>query len=36
MIEKNFNQISTIENFVDKYSSIRVQSQISELLHDIT
>ena len=35
-IEKNINQISTMENFIDKYSPIRVQSQISEVLHDMT
>ncbi len=35
MMDKKDNQILTIENFIDKYSPVRVQSQISEILHEV-
>ena len=35
LIDLKENQIQTIENYIDKYQPIRVQSQISELLNEI-
>ena len=29
------NQIKTVENFIEKYVPIRVQSQISEILNEV-
>jgi len=35
MLERKENQICTIENFIDKYQPIRIQSQFSELLNQV-
>lgn len=35
LLDVKDNQIQTIENFIEKYVPIRVQSQISELLGEI-
>ena len=32
-INEHYNHLLTIENFVEKYATIRTQSQISEVLH---
>jgi hypothetical protein len=34
-LEWNENQINTIENFIDKYFPIRLQSQIGELMNQV-
>ena len=35
LMERKENQICTIENFIDKYQPIRIQSQVSELINQV-